>query len=314
MKKSTPTKTLLKPKILVILGPTATGKSDLAVKMAKRFRGEVISADSRQVYKGLDIGTGKITQAEMQGVHHWLIDVVSPKKTFTVTEWNKIADDKIAAILKRRKLPIICGGTGFYIQSIVEELSLPEVPPNETLRKKLEGKSAVEFSAMLKKLDPERLKNIDTKNPVRLIRAIEIATALGKVPKIRRQDSPYDILQIGLLPDSATLKKRIHARLLARIKKGMIAEAQKLHDRGLSYARMRELGLEYRYVADFLEKKLTKEELIEKLDTEIRRYAKRQMTWFKRDKSIRWFKPDETRKIVGEIRRFLATFDAKRAA
>jgi tRNA dimethylallyltransferase len=98
MKKSTPTKTLLKPKILVILGPTATGKSDLAVKMAKRFRGEVISADSRQVYKGLDIGTGKITQAEMQGVHHWLIDVVSPKKTFTVTEWNKIADDKIAAI------------------------------------------------------------------------------------------------------------------------------------------------------------------------------------------------------------------------
>lgn len=302
------------PKVLVILGPTAVGKSDIAVKLARKYRGEVISADSRQVYKGLDIGTGKITpdtknssnfsmgQAKKyifthKGIPHYLIDVVSPKKTFNVTDWKKLAEEKIETILKRSKLPIICGGTGFYIQSIVDGVVLPEVPPNKKLRKELEKKSLEELVLILKKLDKDRIKNIDTKNPVRLIRAIEIAKALGKVPKLKNAESKYDFIQIGITLPQDELRKKIEKRLLTRIKKGMIKEAENLLKKGVSLKRMKELGLEYKYLALFLEKKITKQEMLEKLNTEIWHYAKRQITWFKRDKRINWFKPNEISKI-----------------
>ena len=159
-------------KILVILGPTATGKSGLAVKLARKYKGEVISADSRQVYKDLDIGTGKITKKEMRGVPHHMLDIVSPKKVFTVSEWKEKTEKIIKNIISRGKLPIICGGTGFYIQSIVENVILPEVPPNKVLRKKLEKKGLAELQTILVKLDPRRFSNIDIKNPVRLIRDI----------------------------------------------------------------------------------------------------------------------------------------------
>ncbi len=298
-------KTANRQKILVILGPTATGKSDLAIKLAKKYRGEVISADSRQVYKGLDIGTGKITEKEMQGVHHWLIDVVSPKKTFTVADWKKLSEEKIAIMKKRSKLPIICGGTGFYIQSIVDGLVLPEVPPDIKLRKKLETKSLEELVSMLKKLDPERLKNIDQKNPVRLIRAIEIAKSLGKVPKIKMEKSQYDFLQIGLDLPEEDLKKKIYNRLKKRINSGMIEEISSLHKKGLSWDRMNELGLEYRYIAQYLQKKISKDQMIEKLNTEIYKYSKRQKTWFKRDKNIKWFNLKDARKIDSLVSKFL---------
>ena len=159
----------MKPKILVILGPTASGKSDLAVELSKIFNGEVISADSRQVYKGLDIGSGKITKKEMRGVPHYLLDVCSPKKIFSVAEYKKLADEKITNILKRNKLPIICGGTGFYIDAVVQNITLPEVSPNPELRKKLEGKNLEELQTILKQLDLERYETVDTKNKIRLI-------------------------------------------------------------------------------------------------------------------------------------------------
>ena len=288
-------------KILVILGPTATGKSDLAVKLARKYNGEVVSADSRQVYKGLDIGTGKITKKEMLGIPHHMLDVVSPKKVFSVAEWKKQADEKIIEILKRGKLPIICGGTGFYIQSIVDNLVLPEVPPNISLRKKLVKVSPSQLFEMLKKLDSRRAENIakekGSKNPVRLIRAIEIATVLGSVPDLKKQKNPYEILQIGLkLPDSV-LKEKIHNRILSRIKIGMVKEAENLHKNGLSWKRMRELGLEYRYLADILQYKTPRQDPTEKLETEIWHYAKHQTTWFKRDKNIKWFEPKEITKI-----------------
>jgi tRNA dimethylallyltransferase len=290
-------------KLLVILGPTATGKSDLAVKLALKHNGEVISADSRQVYKGLNIGTGKITKEEMKGVHHWLLDVISPKETFTVVDWKKLTEEKIKTIFKRSKLPIICGGTGFYIQSVIDGITMPEVPANKTLRKKLENKNLPELLEILNKLDPRRFAEIDQKNPVRLIRAIEIATKLGSVPKINKKKVPYEILQIGLLPEN--IKEKIYKRLLLRIKKGMVEEAKKLHKKGLTWNRMRELGLEYRFLADFLENKITKEEFISKLEKEIFQYSKRQMTWFKKDKRIKWFKPTETKKIEKEVSNFL---------
>ncbi len=280
-------------KILVILGPTATGKSDLAVKIAKKYNGEVISADSRQVYKGLNIGTGKITKKEMMGIPHHLLDVVSPKKVFSVSDFQKLANKKIEEILKRDKLPILVGGTGFYIQSIVDGIVLPEVPPNKELRKKLETKSIDELVSILSKLDKNRLKNIDKNNPVRLIRAIEIAKSLGSVPKFQKQKPKYSFVQIGLTLPQEDLKEKIHKRLLTRLKGGMIKEAEKLHKNGLSWKRMRELGLEYRHLADYLEKKIDKNKMIASLSNDIYQYSKRQMTWFRRDKKIKWYSPYE---------------------
>ncbi len=294
----------MKSKILVILGPTATGKSQLAVKLARKYNGEIISADSRQVYKGLDIGTGKISKKEMLGVPHYMLDVISPKVVFSVADFQKQTGKIIQEIISRGKLPILCGGTGFYIQSIVDGIVLPHVPPDKKLRAKLEKKSLKNLVSILRKLDNNRLKSVDVKNPVRLIRAIEIAKSLGKVPVVKNKKSPYDILQIGLQTSPQNLKKRIRARLISRMKKGMIKEAQNLHKDGLSWKRMRELGLEYRYLADFLEKKIDKNELIEKLQREIWRYSKRQMTWFKRDKRIKWFKPSELTKIYRLIKNF----------
>jgi len=287
----------MKTKVLVILGPTAVGKSDLAVEIARQYNGEVISADSRQVYKGLDIGTGKITKKEMRGVPHHLLDVINPKKVYSVEVWKKQAEDAIEDILSRGKLPIICGGTGFYIQSIVDNITLPGVPANNALRKKLAKLDPSALFLMLKKLDPKRAKNIDAHNPVRLIRAIEIARELGTVPKAKKVKSNYDFIQIGLTLPLDTLREKIHTRLLSRMKKGMLAEAHTLHTNGLSYTRMEALGLEYRYLALYLQNKITKQEMLSKLEIEIGQYARRQMQWFKRDNRIKWFEPTNTKEI-----------------
>jgi len=283
-----------KLKVIVILGQTSTGKSDLAVKIAKKVNGEVISADSRQVYKGLDLGTGKITRREMQGVPHHLLDVASPKKRFSVAEYKKLADQKIKEIIARGKIPIICGGTGLYIDAVVNGIIFPEVPPNDKLRKQLTQKSAIALFQVLKKLDKNRAKNIDPKNKVRLIRAIEIAKFLGKVPKITEVKPLYDFIKIGLYLPVDILKEKISIRLFARIRAGMITEAKNLHKNGLSWKRMEELGLEYRQLALYLQKKISKQKMIEKLNSEIYKYAKRQMTWFKKDKEIKWFDVDKS--------------------
>lgn len=287
----------MKPKVLVILGPTAVGKSDLAVEIARQYNGEVISADSRQVYTGLDIGTGKITKKEMQGVPHHLLDVVNPKKVYSVELWKKHTELAIKDIISRGKLPIICGGTGFYIQSIVDNITLPDVPANKNLRKELSLKTTDELFVLLKKLDPKRAKNIDAKNPVRLIRAIEIAQTLGNVPKAKKVNSKYEFIQIGLTLPLNVLREKIHTRLITRMKKGMLAEAKNLHVEGLSYKRMEALGLEYRHLARYLQKKITKKEMLNRLTIEIGQYARRQMQWFKRDDRIKWFKPTETKEI-----------------
>jgi len=284
------------PKLIVIVGPTASGKSELAVKVAKRFNGEVISADSRQVYKGMDIGTGKITKKETHGIPHHLLDVASPKKIFTVTQCRKLALKAIDKILKRGKLPILCGGTGFYIQAVVDGLVIPEVPPDWKLRKKLEKKSVEELYQILKKLDPRRAKTIDKKNPRRLIRAIEIVKKTGKsVPALEMQPLSYPILIIGIKKSPDELKKLIEKRLAKRLKQGMISEVKKLHNSGVSWKRLEDFGLEYRWLSRYLRtpdvRKLeTIGLLIGLLQKDIEHFAKRQMTWFKKDKRIRWVK------------------------
>ena len=270
-----------KPKVIVVLGQTATGKSNLAVQIAKKINGEIISADSRQVYKNLDIGTGKITKKEMRNVPHYLIDVINPKKKFTVTEYKKFAEEKIKEILSRGKIPIICGGTGFYIDTITKGTVFPEVPPNTKLRKILEKKSEIELLKILKKLDKTRAENIDAKNKVRLIRAIEIAKVLGKVPPIT-QDSPvYKFIKIGLYLPEDKLKKKIEIRVKKMFDKknkgGLLNEIKKLKKYGISNKRLKEFGFEYN------------EPTYEKVAVETLKYAKRQITWFKRDPEIKWF-------------------------
>lgn len=297
-----------KPKLIVILGQTSTGKSDFAVEIAKKIGGEVISADSRQIYKGMNLGTGKITKGEMQGIPHYLLDVVSPSRIFSVSDFQKRAFKKIDEIIKKSKIPIICGGTGFYIDTIVNGTIFPEVSPNRKLREILDKKTTEKLFEMLKKLDPERAKNIDKNNKVRLIRAIEISKILGKVPLINTIKNKFDVLKIGLTLPPEILKERIRTRLFARIKKGMIKEVENLHKDGVSWKRMNSLGLEYRYVALYLQKKMTKEEMIEKLNTEIWHFAKRQKTWFKRDPNIIWIDPrknSEKSKVQKEIKEFL---------
>jgi tRNA dimethylallyltransferase len=286
------------PTVIVILGQTATGKSALAVKIAQKIGGEIISADSRQIYKGLDVGTGKITPNERvlrtgqakkeyvfthKNIPHYLIDVVSPKKKFTVAEYQKLAISAIADIIKRGKTPILCGGTGLYLDSITKGIIFPEVPPNEKLRKTLYSKSTIALFKYLKKIDPTRAKNIDPKNKVRLVRAIEIAKELGKVPKITEARPQYKFIKIGLYLPPDKLKRKVEQRVKKMFEAGLLNEIKKLKKparlggSGVSKKRLKEFGFEYFEPTE------------EKVISETLKYAKRQMTWFKRDKEIKWF-------------------------
>ena len=288
---------MMKQKVLVIVGPTASGKSDLAVRLAKKFDGEIISADSRQVYKGLNIGTGKVTKKEMGGIPHYLLDVANPKEYFSVSEYKTLAERALQKILEKNKLPIVVGGTGFYIDTLVGKINLPEVPPNKLLRKKLEKLDKEKLFKILKKKDPRRAREIDPRNKVRIIRALEIVKTLGKVPPVQHSMlHKYNYIFVGIKPSKEDLEKRIYKRILKRLD-GMIRETKRLHAHGLTYARMEALGLEYRYLARLLQKKITKQEFIAELFSETKNYSKRQMTWFKRNKKIKWFSSAYARNI-----------------
>ena len=299
-----------KQKLIVILGPTASGKSDIAVALARKFNGEIISADSRQVYKGLDIGTGKITKREMRGIKHHALDIADPKKIFTVSDYLKYTNGTIVPIVYSGKLPIICGGTGFYIDALLGDKQIPEVPPNLELRKKLEKKSVVELFKILEKLDPERARNIDAKNTRRLVRAIEICKALGKVPKFELRSMNYEVCKIGIKVEEKELRKRIEKRIEKWFKQGLLKEVKTLHQKGLTWKRMSEIGLEYKLVAQYYTtQKKSKTvfditQLKKKMAEKTWQYAKRQMTWFKRDKSIVWLEP-KINLVEKEVNKFL---------
>lgn len=293
-------------KILVITGPTATGKSALAVGLAKAFRGEIISADSRQVYRGLDIGSAKITRDEMDGIPHHLIDVVSPTEVFTVAEFKKLADAKITEIIARGKLPILCGGTGMYISAVIDNQTFPEVPPDEKLRSELEKLSPEELFEQLQKLDPVRSESIDKHNPVRLIRAIEIAKALGAVPVQADEPSPYDILMIALRIPKEELDAKIAQRVVDRIP-ALFTEIRNLHSQGVSSEQLRRFGLEYRYGNDYVTGKIMLPEFLEELTTKTIQFAKRQITWWKHDERVHWMNPvSDKQKILELIQDFLS--------
>jgi len=278
-----------KPKVIVVVGPTASGKSSLAIELALRLNGEVISADSRQVYRGMDIGTGKVTPEEMQGVPHHLLNIADPAHdTYTATDFTRDAHAAISDILARGNTPIIAGGTFFYLDILRGKMGAAPVPPNETLRAELEPLTTDELTTRLSVLDPVRAASIDTKNPRRLIRAIEIATALGSVPAVTPTDSPYDwtILGIDIAPDH--LRERIAMRLDERLTQGMIDEVSRLHSDGVSWKRLESFGLEYRFIAKHLQGELSEADMREQLFYAICGYAKRQRTWLRRDHDIIW--------------------------
>jgi len=275
------------PKLLVIVGPTASGKTSLSIKLAKEFNGEVISADSRQVYKGMNLGTGKITKKEMQGIKHYLLDVASPKSRFSAAQFVKLGEKAIKEIQKKGKLPIVCGGTGFYVDALI--YGLPKtVAPDWKLRQRLEKLSASQLLNKLRRVDAKRAKNIDPQNKRRLIRALEIALKTGAPVPPQSRTLKYNVLKIGVKWNKKELRKRIHDRLLARMKQRMVKEVEKLHKQGVSWQKLDDFGLEYRFIARYLKGDLIKEEMLIQLETAIWHYAKRQITWFKRDKEIHW--------------------------
>jgi tRNA dimethylallyltransferase len=281
-------------KIIAIVGPTVSGKSALAVKIAKKLNGEIISADSRQVYKGLNLASGKINKKEMKGVKHYCLDLVSPKTVFTAQRFQKCAAKAIKTIIKKGKIPIIAGGTGFYIDAALGRIKIPEIPPDWKLRRKLELKSAPELLLLLKKFDYERAAAIEPQNKRRLIRAVEIAKHFsqkktGKKPK-NEINQNLDILWLGIKTEPEELKNKINARLKRRIKDGMIAEIKKMNDAGISRKRLDSLGLEPRWISRYLHGHIARKEMTEKLQNAIWRYSRRQMTWFKRNKKIHWVK------------------------
>ena len=282
----------MKSKVIVIVGATGSGKTSLSIEIAKELQGEVISADSRQVYKKLDIGTEKATKEEMLGIPHHLIDVVEPHEVFNVTDFVELGRETIADISSRGKTPIIAGGTGFYVDALLFDQEFPEVPPNDRLRKEFEDMEPDLLFSALEKLDPERAQTIDPNNKRRLIRALEIIAALGKVPEIDEKESPYDILFIGIETDPDTHKAKLATRLHQTIhEKDLLKEVEALR-KELSDERMQEFGLEYKIALEHLDKKISIEEMEEKMLSELVKYVKRQKTWFKRNRDIHWFAPD----------------------
>ena len=299
-------------KMLAIVGPTATGKSDLAVELARQFNGEIISADSRQVYKGMDLGSGKITKKEMRGIKHHLLDAISPagRAIFSAGQFKKLADRAVIQIERRGRLPILTGGTGFWIDTVAFNRSYPEVPPNLRLRARLEKLPAEKLFAQLGALNPVRAAGIDAKNKRRLIRAIEIAKFLkGKNFEVTAAPT-HQVLFLGLDLPAGALEKRIAKRLAKRLKAGMLKEAKRLHRRGVSWKKMESFGLEYKFMALHLQGKIPERKEMEfQILTASRQYAKRQRTWFKRNHQIHWLnagdKKTALRQSIVLVKKFL---------
>lgn len=299
---------------MVITGPTAAGKSDLALSLAKTLNAEIISVDSRQVYRGMDIGTSKVPgnltkisnfqfpisnkkspassfklQASREiyisdGIPHHLVDIAHPKTEYNVSHFLQDAQHAIADIQDRGKRVILCGGTIFWIEALMFGLSLPHVAPNKEFRKRWEKKEVSELYGYLKRLDPERAKSIDRQNKVRLLRAIEIAKALGTVPILRSNFklhlSNYTVLALN--PPVEELNAKIRERLKIWLKQGLVKEVEQLHTHGVSWKRLESFGLEYRAIALFLQGKISREELDVTLPQAIIHYAKRQRSSLRR--------------------------------
>jgi len=292
-------------KLLVIVGATATGKSNLAIKIAKKFNGEIISADSRQIYRNLDIGTGKITEQEQKQVKHYMINIVSVKKQYTVAQYTQQANKIIKKIWRQQKLPIICGGSPLYVISVIEGLQFPKIKTNPKLRAQLAARPLTDLWQELKKLDPVRANNIDSNNKRRIIRALEIIYTTEKpIQPLKKQPLTSDILILSTQKSKEEIKHLIKTRLDKRLKQGMIKEVKKLKKQNISSKRLYDLGLEYRYINLYLDKKISYQEMYDTLYKKIIDFAKRQLTWFKKFPNVQYINNDK--QAIKIVKRWLS--------
>lgn len=285
-----------KQKLLVLIGPTAVGKTNLSIQLAKKYNGEIISGDSMQIYKGMDIGTAKISPSEMEGIPHYLIDIKEPDEAFSAAEFQALVRRQISEIASRGKLPIIAGGTGLYIQSVIYDYQFSDVPSDENFRRELEKRAETQGNdvlyAELEKIDPISAENIHPNNVRRVIRALEVYHCTGMpVSRWQEKQQPefiYDTALIGLTMERELLYHRINERVDLMIREGLLQEVRSLYERGIrDCSSIQAIG--YKEIYDFIEGRATLETAIENLKQNSRRYAKRQLTWFRNKMDVEWY-------------------------
>jgi len=303
------TQTTPQKKLIALVGANASGKSALGVKLAKKFGGDVISADSRQIYRKLDLGSGKITPDEQENITHKMIDIADPGTLYPLFSYQKDAYSAINATLSNHKRPFLVGGTGLYIDAITQGYQLIDTKPDEKLRLTLQKCDLADLQNQLLALDPKAPDLIDMKNPRRIIRAIEIIRSGHDLTSIRAKRPNYDVLSIGIIWDRDLLRARIQTRLDTRLKQGMIQEVETLLKAGVSYDFFYDLGLEYRFIAQYLNGDFTSyDDFQTKLYFAICQFAKRQYSWFRKDKTIIWHHGDslDFDRVCDDINRFFA--------
>ena len=296
------------PKLVVLLGPTASGKSGLSITLAQHFNGEIISADSRQVYRGLDTGTAKVTSAEQALVPHHVLDVADPRDVYTVAQFQRDAISAINDILKRSHQPFLVGGSPHYIQAVVDNLDIPHIEPQPALRAQLEKRPMPELLQQLEKLDSRSAATIDRNNPRRVIRALEVCLVSGKpFSQQRKMSEPlYQSLLLGIEWPREVLYRRIDERVDERMQQGMVQEVQRLLDEGISHQRLEALGLEYRYIIRWLTGAFENEdEMVQKVKYAIHDFTRRQLTWFRKEKRIVWVNGGDWAQTEDVVRVFL---------
>lgn len=302
------------PPLVAIVGPTAVGKSALALEVAQRLGGEIVSADSRQIYRGMDIGTDKPTPEQRRLVPHYLLDVVEPDQVFTLAQYQRAAYDAIADIHRRGRLPLLVGGTGLYVRAVLEGLNIPEVPPDPALRSELEAFAAAEgaqaLHARLAALDPDAAGRIDPRNVRRVVRALEV-TLLTGVPISRLQQAsppPFRVLRIGLTRPRPALYARIDRRVDAMVEAGLVEEVRRLLQAGYSPSLPALTGLGYRQIIQYLQGEVSLAEAVAAIKQQTRRFVRQQYTWFRLDDPrMRWFDLElaSAADVIEEIRRWL---------
>jgi tRNA dimethylallyltransferase len=304
-----------KPKLIVLIGPTAVGKTKTSIHLAKTFDAEIISGDSMQIYKGMDIGTAKITEEEMEGVRHHLIDIKAPHESFSAAEFQLLVREKIAEIHSRGKLPMIVGGTGLYIQSVIFDYQFTDAPGDAEYRSRLEEKveerGIAPLYEHLQRVDPEAAKNIHPNNTRRVIRALEIFHCTGKTmtgyQESQSDELLYDTALIGLTMEREKLYNRINMRVDLMIDEGLIKEVKTLFDLGVRDVQSVQ-AIGYKEIYEYLDGSISLERAIENLKQNSRRYAKRQLTWFRNKMDVTWFDVTEEthQKIIKDISKFIA--------
>ena len=305
----------MKPKVVVIVGPTASGKTALSIELAKKINGEVISSDSMQIYKDMDIGTAKVTKEEAEGIKHYLVDCVSPDERYTVSDFKKDAEKAIEEILEKGKTPIVVGGTGLYVNSLIygieyQDMNFDEKYRNELMEKAETEEGLKELWNEANKIDPEAMSKISPNDKKRIVRVLEIFKATGKTKTeqeiLSRQNGvKYDYKVFGITMERGKLYSRINLRVDLMIEKGLEEEVKSLVNKYTKFPTAMQ-GLGYKEVVEYFEGNLTREEMIDKIKQESRRYAKRQLTWFRKNKETIWLDSSDDMQnniniILGEI-------------